>query len=39
MCHFLNRDRIFTINKRGKLNNGIYLYWVEEDGKKSNGRF
>ena len=22
-----------------KLNNGTYLYWVEEDGKKINGRF
>ena len=36
---FLNRDRIFTMYKRAKLNNGIYLYWVEEDRKKINGRF
>ena len=33
-----NRGRIFTIYKRAKLNNSIYLYWVEEDGKKINGR-
>ena len=36
---FFNRDRIFTIYKRAKLNNGEYLFWVEEDGKKINGRF
>ena len=36
---FNNRDRIFTIYKRDKLNNGKYLCWVEEDGKKINGRF
>ena len=36
---FLNRNRTFTIYKRAKLGNGIYLYWVEEDGKKINGRF
>ena len=36
---FLNRDRIFTVYKRAKLKNGTYLYWVEEDGKKINGRF
>ena len=35
---FFNRDRIFTIHKRTKLNNGKYLYWVEEV-KKINGRF
>ena len=35
---FFNRNRIFTIYKRAKLNNGTYLYWVEEDSKKSNGR-
>ena len=29
---FFNRNRIFTIYKRVKLNNGSYLYWVEEDG-------
>ena len=36
---FFNRNRIFTIYKRAKLNNGTYLYWVEEDGKKINSRF
>ena len=36
---FFNRNRIFTIYKRAKLNNGSYLYWVEEDGKKIKGRF
>ena len=36
---FLKRDRIFTIYKRAKLNNGTYLCWVEEDSKKINGRF
>ena len=35
----LNRGRIFTIYKRAKINNSIYLYWVEEDGKKINDRF
>ena len=36
---FVKRNRIFTIYKRAKLNNGSYLYWVEEDGKKIKGRF
>ena len=36
---FFNRNRIFIIYTRAKLNNGTYLYWVEEDGKKINGRF
>ena len=36
---FFNRDRIFTIYKRAKLNNGTYLYWVKEVGKKINCRF
>ena len=36
---FFNRNRILTIYKRAKLNNGTYLYWVEEDVKKINGRF
>ena len=30
---------IFTIYKIAKLNNGTYLYWVEEDSKKIIGRF
>ena len=33
---FFNRNRMFTIYKRAKLNNGTYLYWVE---KKFDGRF
>ena len=31
---FFNRNRIFTIYKRAKLNDGIYLYWIEENVKK-----
>ena len=31
---FFNRNIIFPIYKRAKLNNSTYLYWVEEDGKK-----
>ena len=34
-----NRERIFTIYKRAKLENGIYLYWLTENGRKVNGRF
>ena len=29
---FFNRNQIFTIYKRIKLNDGTYLYWVEENG-------
>ena len=36
---FFNRNRISTIYKRAKLNNGIYFYWVEEDSEKIDGRF
>ena len=36
---FFNRNRIFIIYKRAKLNNGINLYWVEEDSAKIDGRF
>ena len=36
---FFNRDGIFTIYKRAKLENGVYLYWLEEKGRKINGRF
>ena len=36
---FFNRERIFTFYKRVMLNNGTYLYWVEEKGKKIDGRF
>ena len=31
---FFNRDRIFTLYERAKLNNGTYLYWVEKTVKK-----
>ena len=36
---FFNRNSIFTIYKRAKLNDGIYLYWIEENGKEIEGRF
>ena len=36
---FFNRNRIFTIYKRAKLDNGTYLYWLEEDNQKIKGRF
>ena len=36
---FLNRDRIFTINNRVKLDNGIYYYWLKEYDRKVKGRF
>ena len=36
---FSNRNKIFTIYERAKLKSGTYLYWVEEDSKKINGRF
>ena len=36
---FFNRDRIFAIYKRAKLENVIYLYWLEEEGRKITGRF
>ena len=36
---FFNKNRIFTIYKKAKLNNGIYLYWVEDDAEKIDGRF
>ena len=36
---FFNRNRIFTIYKRAKLNNRKFLYWVEENGEKINSRF
>ena len=36
---FFNRERIFTIYKRVMLNNGTYLYRVEEKGKKIDDRF
>ena len=36
---FFNRNRIFTIYERAKLNNRKFLYWVEENGEKINSRF
>ena len=36
---FFNREHIFTIYKRSKLNNGSYLYWLAENGRKVEGRF
>ena len=36
---FFNSNRIFTIYKRVKLENGTYLYWLEEKGRKFIGRF
>ena len=36
---FFNRERIFTIYKRVMLNNGTYLYSVEEKSKRIDGRF
>ena len=32
---FFNRNHIFTIYKRVKLENGIYLYWLKENGRKT----
>ena len=34
---FFNRNRIFTIYKKVKLNNNSYSYWLEEN--KCEGRF
>ena len=36
---FFNREHIFTIIKRNKLNDGSYLYWLAEEGRKIEGRF
>ena len=37
---FFNREKIFTIYKRAKLNNGSYLYWLEDqDWNKVDDRF
>ena len=37
---FFNREKKFTIYKRAKLNNGSYLYWLEDqDWNKIDGRF
>ena len=36
---FFNRDRIFTISERSKLNNNTYIYWLKENGRKIKNRF
>ena len=37
---FFNREQVFRIYKRAKLDNGSYLYWLEdENNKKVEGRF
>ena len=36
---YFKRNRIFTIYKWAKLNNGSYLCWVEEDSQKVKGQF
>ena len=37
---FFNREKVFRIYKRVKLDNGSYLYWlVDENNKKVEGRF
>ena len=36
---FFKRDKIFTISARLKLNNGTYLYWLNENGRKTKGIF
>ena len=37
---FFNRDKVFTIYKRAKLNSGSYLYWIEdENNNRIEGRF
>ena len=37
---FFNREKIFRIYKRVKLDNGSYLYWLEDENKKKvEGRF
>ena len=36
---FLNRNRIFTIYKKVKLNNNSCLYWLEENEREVKGRF
>ena len=36
---FFNRNRIFTIHERAKLENGTFLYWLEDAGQKVKRRF
>ena len=34
-----NRDRIFTIVNRSKINDQGFIYWIKESNKKINGGF
>ena len=36
---FFNRDRIFTIVNRSKINDQGFIYWIKEGDKKINSRF
>ena len=36
---FFNRDRIFTIVNRSKINDQGFIYWIKKSNKKINGRF
>ena len=36
---FFKRDKIFTISATLKLNNDTYLYWLNENGRKTKGIF
>ena len=36
---FFNRDRIFTVVNRSKINDQGFIYWIKESNKKINGRF
>ena len=36
---FFNRDRIFVIVNRSKINDQGFIYWIKESNKKINGRF
>ena len=36
---FFNRDRIFTIVNRSKINDQGFIYWIKESDEKINGRF
>ena len=36
---FFNRDRIFKISERSKLNNNTYHSWLKENGRKIKNRF
>ena len=36
---FFNRDRVFTIRKRSRLNNNTYLYRLKEDSQRIKNTF